>query len=159
MAGKKMGRPATLSADDKDLILEYIESGMSNDAACGMVHVVPATFYLTLNREPEFLERYQVAKANAVEAIVDEAEAAARSAWNAKSGHEVAGAKVFSDFKKWQAARLAPNRWGEKAQVQVTGAITMDDTEMAKRAAFLAALNGKGPGDAEPSEDDGSDLA
>lgn len=138
----RMGRPPTLSADDKDLLLEYIAGGMSNSKACRMLHIEPSTFYLTLGREPEFMERYQAAKAGAVDAVVDEAEEAAEKAMTAETGAQVAGIKVFTDFKKWQASRLAPQRWGEKASVHVTGAIAGDDQEMAKRIAFLQALQG-----------------
>jgi hypothetical protein len=70
----------------------------------------------------------------------------------------VAGAKVFADFKKWQAARLAPNRWGDKAQINITTQLDSSDQEMAKRIAFLEALNGNGPGDDAEPDDDGGDL-
>lgn len=142
MVMARMGRPPTLSADDKDLILEAIASGLSNAKACKSVGAEPSTFYLTLGREPEFMERYQAAKAGAVDAFVDEAEEAAHEARRAENGHQVAGAKVFADFKKWQAARLAPQRWGEKASIHVTGQISDDPQEMAKRVAFLQALQG-----------------
>lgn len=60
------------------------------------------------------------------------------------------GIKVFTDFKKWQAARLAPQRWGEKSNVTITTAISDDPVEMAKRVAFLEAL--QGPQEAEDKE-------
>jgi hypothetical protein len=151
MAEAVLGRPTVFTADTKDLILEYIESGMSNPEACRMLGVQPSGLYLTLSRDPDFRERYEQAKAAGVDAIVDEAEQAAHEARRAESGHQVAGAKVFADFKKWQAARLAPNRWGEKAQVHITGQIQADDQEMAKRVAFLEALQG---GD----DEEGADL-
>jgi hypothetical protein len=136
------GRPPTLSADDKDLLLEAIAGGMSNTKACRSLGIESSTFYLTLGREPDFMERYQAAKAGAVDAVVDEAEEAAERAQTAETGAQVAGIKVFTDFKKWQAARLAPQRWGEKASVHITGQIATDDQEMAKRVAFLEALGG-----------------
>lgn len=157
MAVNPRGRPPALSADDKDLLLEAIASGASNTKACRDLGIEPSTFYLTLNREPDFMEKYQAAKAGAVDAIVDEAQEAARDARKAQSGAEVAGIKVFVDTQKWVAARLAPNRWGEKASVTVTSQVSDDTTEMAKRVAFLEAMS-KGPGDAEPSDDDGEPL-
>lgn len=152
MAAAKMGRPTVFTPDVKDLVLEYIEAGASNSDACNMVGVEPSSLYATLNRDPEFAERYVQAKAGAVEAMVDDAEQAAQQARTAQNGNEVAGAKVFIDFKKWQAARLAPNRWGEKAQVHVTGQISTDDQDMAKRVAFLEAM--KEHEDAKGAEDD-----
>lgn len=153
MADAKRGRPPALSASDKDLLLEYIASGMSNHNACHVMRIEPATFYLTLNRDPEFSERYQAAKASAVDALVDDGEAAAERAEFAESGAKVAGLKVRADYKFRMASRLAPQRWGEKSTMQVTGAVSEDPQELAKRLAFLQRLE-KGPaGDAEPDDD------
>ena len=151
MAEATVGRPTVFTPDTKDLILEAIEAGESNAEACRQLGVPASGLYLTLSRDPDFRERYEHAQAAAVDAMVDEAEQAAREARRAESGHQVAGAKVFADFKKWQAARLAPQRWGEKASVHVTGQIDASDQEMAKRIAFLEALqsvqNEEGPED------------
>lgn len=149
MAVTKVGRPPSMTADDKELLLEYIAGGMSNANACRMMHIEPATFYLTLGRDAEFLERYQAAKAAAVDVHVDEAEEAAQEARKAENGTQVAGAKVFIDHKWRVASRLAPQRWGDKAQVHVTGQIEASDQEMAKRIAFLEALNGSQDGSEE----------
>jgi hypothetical protein len=158
MAEAKIGRPTAFTPDTKDLILEYIEAGYSNTKACQMVGVDVSNLYLTQSRDPEFREKYDAAKAAAVDAMVDEAEEAAQDARRAENGHQVAGAKVFADFKKWQAARLAPNRWGDKAQINITTQLDSSDQEMAKRIAFLEALNGNGPGDDAEPDDDGGDL-
>jgi hypothetical protein len=158
MAVKQRGRPTVMTPDTKDLLLEAIESGMSNRAACATLGVEPQTLYLTLSRDPDFFDRYQAVKAVAVDAMVDEAEEAAQDARRAENGHQVAGAKVFADFKKWQAARLAPQRWGDKSTMTLTTQLDSSDQEMAKRIAFLEALNGNGPGDDAEPDDDGGDL-
>ena len=154
MASAKIGRPTVFTPDTKDLILEYIEAGRSNDDACRMVCVDPSNLYLTISRDADFRERYERAKASAVDALVAEGERAAERAPAAENGAQVAGLKVLADYKFRMASRLAPNRWGEKASVHVTGTVSTDETEMAKRVAFLEALNGKGPGNAEPDADD-----
>lgn len=116
-----------------------------------MVGLPHQNFYLTLSRDPEFRERYERAKAVAVDALVDEGEHASTQALTAESGAQVAGIKVYADYKKWMASRLAPQRWGEKSSVHVTGTISDDPQEMAKRVAFLEALqdgqNDEGPED------------
>lgn len=151
MAEAKVGRPTVFTPDTKDLILEYIEAGRSNHEACRMVGLPHQNFYLTLSRDPEFRERYERAKAVAVDALVDEGEHASTQALTAESGAQVAGIKVYADYKKWMASRLAPQRWGEKSSVHVTGTISDDPQEMAKRVAFLEALqdgqNDEGPED------------
>jgi hypothetical protein len=160
MASAKIGRPTVFTPDTKDLILEYVEAGLSNHEACRMVGVAHQNFYLTLSRDAEFRERYELAKSAAVDALVDDGEAAAMRAETAENGAQVAGLKVRADYKFRMASRLAPQRWGEKASVHVTGTVSTDETEMAKRVAFLEALNGKGPGNAEPDADetDGSEF-
>jgi hypothetical protein len=155
MGQNRVGRPPTLSADDKDLLLDYIAGGMSNSKACRMMHIEPSTFYLTLGREPEFMERYQAAKAGAVDAIVDAADDEAEKTLGAENGTQVAAAKVFIDHKWRMASRLAPNRWGEKATVTVNSQVSDDPQELAKRLAFLQALQG---GDEPAGDDDEESL-
>lgn len=142
MAEAKIGRPTVFTPDTKDLILEYIEAGHSNHEACRMVGHPHQNFYLTLSRDPEFRERYERAKSAAVDALVDVGEQATAQALTAESGAQVAGIKVFADYKFKMASRLAPQRWGEKSSVHVTGQISDDPQEMAKRVAFLEALGG-----------------
>ena len=142
MAEAKIGRPTVFTPDTKDLILEYIEAGHSNHEACRMVGTQFQNFYLTLSRDPEFRERYERAKAAGVDALVDEGERATAQALTAENGAQVAGIKVYADYKKWMASRIAPQRWGEKSSVHVTGQISDDPQEMAKRVAFLQALQG-----------------
>lgn len=142
MAAAKMGRPTVFTPDTKDLILEYIEAGRSNHEACRMVGVDASNLYLTISRDPEFRDRYERAKAGAVDALVAEGEQAAERAPTAENGAQVAGLKVLADYKFRMASRLAPQRWGEKSSVHVTGQISDDPQEMAKRVAFLEALGG-----------------
>lgn len=142
MAEAKVGRPTVFTPDTKDLILEYIEAGRSNHEACRMVGVDASNLYLTISRDAEFRDRYERAKAGAVDALVAEGELAAERAPTAETGAQVAGLKVLADYKFKMASRLAPQRWGEKSSVHVTGAISDDPQEMAKRVAFLEALGG-----------------
>lgn len=157
MAEAKRGRPTVFTPDTKDLILEYIEAGRSNDDACRMVGVDPSNLYLTISRDAEFRERYERAKAGAVDALVAEGERAAERAPTAENGAQVAGLKVLADYKFRMASRLAPQRWGEKSVMHVTGTVSEDPQELAKRLAFLQRIE-KGPADAEPDEDDGEPL-
>jgi hypothetical protein len=152
MADNQRGRPTVFTPDTKDLLLEYIAAGYPVRKACGMLGVDPQGFYLALGRDPEFNERYEAAKASAVDALVHDGEEAAEKALTAENGAQVAGIKVYADYKFRMASRIAPQKWGEKAAVHVTGVIADDPQEMAKRVAFLEALQGgqndEGPEDA-----------
>ena len=120
-----------------------------------MLGVQPSGLYLTLSRDPEFRERYERAKSAAVDALVDEGERATTQALTAESGAQVAGIKVYADYKFKMASRIAPQRWGEKSSVHVTGQISDDPAEMAKRVAFLEALGGS----QEPDDETGPEVA
>jgi hypothetical protein len=142
MAVAKVGRPTVMTPDTKDLLLEALESGLPVRKACRSVGIDPEGFYLTLSRDPEFNERYERAKALAVDAIVHDAEDQAEKALQSENGTQVAAAKVYIDHKWRMASRIAPQKWGEKASINVTGAISDDPQELAKRLAFLQALQG-----------------
>lgn len=157
MASNPVGRPRAMSADDKDLLLEAIAGGLPVRKACQSLHLDTSTFYLELGRSQDFSERYEAAKAAAVDALVHDGEDAAERALTAESGAQVAGIKVYADYKWRMASRIAPQKWGEKSSVHITGQISDDPQEMAKRVAFLEALqdgqNDEGPGsDAEPED-------
>jgi hypothetical protein len=142
MAEAKIGRPTVFTPDTKDLLLDYIAAGYPVRKACGMLGVDPQGFYFSLGRDPEFNERYEAAKATAVDALVHEGEAVLERALTAENGAQVASSKNLADYKWRMASRIAPQKWGEKATFHVTGAIVTDDQEMAKRVAFLEALQG-----------------
>ena len=155
MAVAKVGRPTVMTPDTKDLLLEAIETGLPVRKACRSVGVDPETFYHALSRDPEFVERYERAKAVAVDALVHEGEEAAEKAMTAETGAQVAGIKVFADYKKWMDSRIAPQKWGDKASIHVTGQISDDPQEMAKRVAFLQALGGS----QESDDEEGPEVA
>jgi hypothetical protein len=131
-----------MTPDVKDLILEYIEAGYSNPEACGMMHIDPSVLYMTCSRDPDFNERYEAAKRASVDARIHKADVLATQATMAESGAKVAGLKVAIDHEWRKASRIAPQKWGEKSSVHVTGQVSDDPQELAKRLAFLQALQG-----------------
>jgi len=158
MAEAKVGRPTAFTPDTKDLLLEYIASGYPVRKACGMLNIDAPGFYLALSKDPEFNERYEAAKAAAVDALVHDGEEAVERGELAEVGHKVQALKNLADYKFRMASRIAPQKWGDKSTVQLTTQLDSSDQEMAKRIAFLEALNGNGPGDDAEPDDDGGDL-
>ena len=139
------GRPVIFNAEMKDRFLERLSSGLSNAEACAATGIARPTLHLHLSRDPEFRERYEIAKAAAVDALIDRAEEAAEQALNAESGARVAGIKVYIEHLWRKASRIAPQKWGERPSVAVVVNDVYDDQEMAKRLAFLNALQAKDP--------------
>ena len=133
------GRPQIFTAEMRASFLEELAMGRSNRAACQMVGIAPQTLHLHLARDPDFRDAYTTAKAIAVDALLDEAGELAEAAVHAETGLEVARIRLRIRFLWWQAARIAPRRWGKQASAVV---VSTDDAdrETAKRAAFLAAL-------------------
>lgn len=122
-------------------LLDLIGSGVPNIEACGRVGIDPATLYYTIRRSPEFYHSYDLAKKASVDALVDRARAEAQAAKRAENGAQVQGHKLAWDHEWREAQRLAPQRWGEKAQVELTGNVsTNDPLDIAKRLAFIEAL-------------------
>lgn len=143
---KGRGRPPSLSPELQEQIIEMLEAGKSNRDACAAVGVNPDTLYSTLSRDADFSERYRQAKQAAVDALVDQANEVNRLALGAETGASVAAHKHLADALRWEASRRAPQRWGEKASVEINGRVDLDDAqELAKRLAFLEALSGGAP--------------
>ena len=148
--GKKLGRPPAMSPDVQEELLELIEAGKSNREACKQVGISHDTLYATLARVPEFSDRYRVAKQASVDALVDRAQEVNELALGAETGAAVAAHKHLADALRWEAARRAPQRWGEKASVELSGRVDVNDpAELAKRLAFIEAMTGGGSGDEE----------
>jgi hypothetical protein len=137
------GRPVVFDDVMKADFLEQLASGLSNGEACGKIGISRPALHWHLSRDHDFRERYEIAKAAAVDTLIDRAEEAAESAVNAETGAQVAGIKVYVDHLWRKAARIAPQKWGERPSVAVVVNDVMSEQEMAKRLAFLEALQGK----------------
>ena len=134
------GRPSEFGPDGREHLLELLAGGMGNDKACREVGICRATLYRTLSRDPDFCAAYDAAKRGAVDALVDEGEELAERALHAQTGVEVAGIALRIKFLWWKAGRIAPRRWGDRAEVHITTSVSDDPQEAAKRLAFLEAL-------------------
>jgi hypothetical protein len=152
-----------MSKDVQDRLIELIGSGVPNTDACVDVGIDQKTLYNTLQRDPEFFQRYDLAKKATVDALVDRARTVARGAMAATNGAQVQAAKLMWDHEWREAQRLAPQRWGEKAQVELTGRIeSSDPAEISKRLAFIEMLGAAQLGgdvtDATAEDDDDTDV-
>jgi hypothetical protein len=138
---KTRGRPPSMSPEMIEKALELIEQGKVNLEVSQALGISHETFYATLARDRDFSERYAVVKRQSTEVLVDQARQVNRDALTAENGHQVAAHKHLADALRWEAARRAPTKWGEKAVVEITGQIDLTDRdELAKRLAFLEAM-------------------
>lgn len=151
-----------MSKQIQDDIIDLIAGGTPNREACAKVGIDPKTLYNTLYRDMEFFQRYDVAKKTAVDALVDNAREEAQAAKRATNGAQVQGHKLAWDHEWREAQRLAPQRWGERAQVELTGRIESGDpAEISKRLAFIELMSqGTASGDVTDAtaEDDDTGM-
>lgn len=134
------GRPIEFGPRQRKRLLALLTGGMGNDTACRKVGICRATLYRTAQLDPAFADAYEAAKRFASDALVEEADALAHQALHATSGVEVAALSLKIKFLWWKAERIAPQRWGRKAKVHAAPRPTGDETDLAKRLAFLEAL-------------------
>jgi len=134
------GRPVRFDAGMRQAFLEALASGLSNAEACRTAGIALATLHWHIGRDPDFREQYETAKAASVDALVDRAEEAAERALTAETGAQVAGIKILVDHLWRKAGRIAPQKWGERPAVAVMVNEVSSDQEVAKRLAFLEAL-------------------
>ncbi len=133
------GRPVIFDEAMRQDFLDALAMGKSNSAACKVVGISRPALHLHLARDADFRDAYRSAKALAVDALMDEAGELAEQALRATSGLEVARLKLVITFLQWQAARIAPRRWGKQAVAVIMPAVD-PERETAKRLAFLEAL-------------------
>lgn len=142
VAINKGGRPVEFDDVQKTQILDLLMAGKSNGEACDAVGISRDTLHRTIAKDVVFRDAYQQAKVLSVDALIDEGDRLAALALQADSGARAAGIKIALDHLWRKASRIAPQRWGERPQVAVVVNEIGSETEMAKRIAFLQALEG-----------------
>lgn len=155
----KPGRPSTYNAEVADEIVKRMIEGESLTDICKDERMPPrVTIYAWYDRHPEFYQRCARAREALADFLVDEIEELAKTTTEAN----VQSRKVQISTKQWRAMKLAPRFYGDRAQVEVTGAnggpmqvqaLTIDASILqptqreALKQALLAAKKAKGGGD------------
>lgn len=133
----RRGRPSGYSEEIADKIIDSLVDGKSIRTICrepGMPSASMVFRWLANPEMAEFRERYARARTAQADAIFDETLDIADDGtndWMATNDPENPGYKANSehiqrsrlriDTRKWIAARLAPSKYGEKAQIEHTG--------------------------------------
>lgn len=73
------------------------------------------TFFLWLNKFPEFKEMYMAAKAESADAMLEDMFDIA------DNEPDVKRARLQVDVRKWAASKLKPERYGDKVTQELTG--------------------------------------
>lgn len=125
---------------DKDALirkmLAEISSGSSMREVCGKHGVALTTFFDWVSSE-EWAEHYARAREARADVKFEELEDVSEQAVTAENAVEVAGLRLKADNIKWMLGKMAPKRYGDKTQTELTGALnlTLFDGEQARRMA------------------------
>lgn len=122
MSEKKrpVGRPSVFSQELIDKICELISNGMSLRAVCSQEGMPStATVCKWLSENQEFSEQYARAREKQADYFVEEIIEIADSV-EAESA-AVSKAKLQIDARKWAASKIAPKKYGDKVEQQITG--------------------------------------
>jgi hypothetical protein len=119
------GRPSEFTEEEADAICAWIASGASLRSYCAKHGRSMETVYRWMRQHAHFQARYSQAHEDRADTLTDEAIAIADAAAQAPSLESVAAAKLRVETRKWMAAKLRPQKWGEKQVIQHQGAVNI----------------------------------
>ena len=132
-----------MSKEQIPLILEGMADGESLRKCCVAAGVSISTFLSWVAADKSLAEQYAHARARMIDAQAEALEDIGDRAATAESAVEVAGLRLKSDNRKWLLSKLAPKKYGEKLDLNHSGAIrTVTDMSDGDLAAIAAASCG-----------------
>ena len=114
-------------AEQIEQILALMHGGFSLTRACKTVNITPAAFLQWAEKDEELDKQYARAREACIEKMADDVleisdeEPAVDSFGKIDSG-DVQNRKLRVDTRKWLLSKLAPKKYGEKVQQEITGA-------------------------------------
>lgn len=139
-----MGRKPSIKnpEEHKQAIIEWIANGESLRSYCANTPGAPkpSTVIQWTVEDPAFGEQYARARELGADVIFDALDEVSNEAEMADSAVKIAGLRLKADNIKWKLARMAPKKYSDKQQVEMSGGmnVTLYDGEQAKRMAQLA---------------------
>lgn len=112
-----------------DLAIELLATGKANSTlkACKLAGISNDTFCLAMRNDPERAEKYARAREIMIDTqaqeILDEFDGPPPIGPDGRvDSGAVQWAKQRADNKKWLLSKIAPKKYGDKSQVELTGA-------------------------------------
>lgn len=128
MSGKTkrpIGRPSEYSAEMAEHICDLIARGLSLRTICVKSDMPSmSTVCKWLKGNSEFSEQYARAREEQADVYADEIVEIADSVEPDTAA--VSKAKLQIDARKWKAAKLAPKKYGDKVEQQISGALAVN---------------------------------
>lgn len=130
---KPVGRPSDYTEELCDRICAELSAGMSMRTVCKPDDMPSAvTLFAWMRKHPEFLKRYEAAKAESADAMAEEMIDIADDGTNdwmeihdkdgecvgyKVNGEHVQRSRLRVETRKWIAAKLKPKKYGEKVDL------------------------------------------
>lgn len=136
-----MAKPKQVETiDHKAAILDWLLTGESLRAYCRQ-NGAPSIFTVLrwIGDDKEFEQQYARAREMAQEVSIDVLEDIGEDAVRAGTAVEVAGLRLKADIVKWKMARMAPKKYGDRVQAELSGSVShvLYDGEQAARMASM----------------------
>lgn len=130
----KLGRPSTFSQETADEICERLSDGESLRAICSDATMPnKATVFRWLAADTIFSDQYARAREAQAEAMADDilsiADDGRNDTYVDEDGRKrtdqdvIARSRLRVDARKWLASKMAPKKYGDKVQTEVSGAL------------------------------------
>jgi hypothetical protein len=134
--GSKVGRPSKYTPELAALICKRIAEGESLRSICGSKGMPSRNAVRRwLAENSEFRIQHAVARDFMVDSLAEEALHWAKTATNKNANAR----RIYVDAIKWYTGKVAPKKYGDKLDMNVTGQVTIGDAieEGRKRVARM----------------------
>lgn len=125
-----------------DAVLDSMCEGASLRKATQKHGTSPQSFLRAVDVDEKLQEQYAQARARMLDVNAEELEEIGERAAMAETAVEVAGLRLLSDNRKWLLSKLAPKKYGDKVQQEVSGP---DGGPVQVTQIQLVAMNGRSP--------------
>lgn len=119
-----------------DLFLEAVEQGLTVRKACQRAQTSWRTVSLAIEKDTSFASRYAHARVHSALFYADKAQRAVESA---KTTEEATIARVKADVYKWRARVADPRGYGDVKNVDLTGTVQVEHTDVTQLRDTLTA--------------------
>lgn len=114
-----------------DKIIANMQSGMPMRKACQDVGLAPSSFIEWCDADPLLAERYARARERLLDMMAEEIleisdEAVPSTAQGSLDSAAVQQQRMRIDTRKWLMSKLAPQKYGERQHVEVSGKLTLE---------------------------------
>lgn len=131
---RRRGAPTKKTPEILAEILTLISEGKSARKACKQAGISSFTWLKWLKEDEDLSLQYARASELGADALADEC---LEIADNPKI--DPAKGRLQTDIRKWNAAKNAPKKYGDKQQVEVTGNLVTNDLSKVPQNVLLAA--------------------